>query len=172
MVDLPKGVRFVGFIYCRSRDPRGVMNEHATLARQKAKSLMADSKPTIAEQLASVASTLQQQWTGHAPKAVTVVLSEDTLVITLHDALTPAERALANSTEGAAQVQHFHRQLFAASSESLRQEIKRITGRVVHEATAEVEPATGAIVHAFTTGTVVQVFRLAGSSPGILQEEE
>ena len=33
------------------------------------------------------------------------------------------------------------------------------------EATAEVEPASGAVVHAFTTGALVQVFLLAGDSP-------
>jgi hypothetical protein len=35
----------------------------------------------------------------------------------------------------------------------------------VREATAEIEPASGAVVQAFTTGTVVQVFLLAGSAP-------
>ena len=35
----------------------------------------------------------------------------------------------------------------------------------VREATAEIEPASGAVVHAFTTGTVVQVFLLDGSAP-------
>lgn len=58
-------------------------------------------------------------------------------------------------------MQEFHRQLFSHSSEPLRQEIKRITGRDVREAAAEVEPANGAFVHAFTTGTMVQVFLLA-----------
>jgi hypothetical protein len=47
----------------------------------------------------------------------------------------------------------------------LRQEIKRITGMEVREATAEIEPTSGAVVQAFTTGTVVQVFLLAGSTP-------
>lgn len=58
-------------------------------------------------------------------------------------------------------MQEFHRQLFRSSADGLRKEIKRITGREVHEATAEVEPATGTVVHAFTTGNVVQVFSLA-----------
>jgi uncharacterized protein YbcI len=88
-------------------------------------------------------------------------LSEDTLVITLHDALTPAEKALALTADGAAHVQEFHRQLFLASAGALRSEIKRITGREVREAVAEVEPASGAVVHAFTTGNVVQVFLLS-----------
>lgn len=115
---------------------------------------------TIAEQLAEVASALQFQRTGHAPRAVTVVLSEDTLVVTLHDALTPAERALAESPAGAAQVQDFHRELFASCTEEMRQAIKRITGRDVREAAAEIETATGTVFHAFTTGAMVQMFLL------------
>ena len=120
---------------------------------------------TIAEQVAQVAKALQQQRTGHAPKDVTVVLSEDTLVITMHDALTPAEKALASNSVGASQVQEFHRQLFLASADELRNEIKRITGRDVREAAAEIVPATGTIVHAFTTGHVVKVFLLSEVVP-------
>ena len=52
-----------------------------------------------------------------------VVLSDSTLVVTLHGALSPAEKALAQSPAGAAQGQEFHRQLFASSSDALRQEI-------------------------------------------------
>ena len=59
-------------------------------------------------------------------------------------------------------MQEFHRQLFKDSVGLLRQEIKRITGVAVGEATAEIETTTGAVVHAFTTGTMVQVFQLAG----------
>jgi uncharacterized protein YbcI len=116
---------------------------------------------TLAQQIADVARVFQQQRTGHAPKVVTVVLSEDTLVVTLHEALTPAEKALARSPAGAAQVQEFHRQLFANSTDDMRQAIKRITGRQVREAAAEIETATGTVVHAFTTGAMVQVYLLA-----------
>jgi uncharacterized protein YbcI len=86
-------------------------------------------------------------------------------VITLHGALSPAEKALAQTADGAAQVEEFHRQLFTNSFDSLRQEIKKITGVEVREAAAEVESTTGTVVKAFTTGTVVQVFLLAGSVP-------
>ena len=92
---------------------------------------------------------------------MTVVLGDETLVITLHGALSPAERALAQTPEGAAQVQDFHRQLFNDSADWLRQEIKRITGVEVREAKAEIETKTGTVVQVFTTGTVVQVFLLA-----------
>ena len=118
--------------------------------------------PTMAEQVAQAVSAFQQRQTGYAPKAVTVVLSEDTVVVTLHEALSPAEKALARTPEGAVQVQEFHRQLFKNSADLLRQEIKRITGVAVGEAAAEIETTTGAVVHAFTSGTMVQVFQLAG----------
>ena len=122
---------------------------------------MNDAEKAMAEQIAQVAIGYQKEQTGHAPASVTVVLNEDTLVITMHDALTPAEKALATNPAGAAQVQEFHRQLFHSSAEAMRKEIQRITGREVREAAAEVEPASGTVVHAFTTGNVVQVFLLS-----------
>jgi uncharacterized protein YbcI len=136
---------------------------------------MIKPESTMAQQIAQAASVFEQQRTGNTPKSVTVVLSDTTLVITLHGALSEAETALAKSPEGAAQIQDFHRQLFANASDSLRQEIKRITGVEVREATAEVEPATGTVVGVFTTGSTVQVYLLAdavsaenwsGSDPG------
>jgi hypothetical protein len=63
---------------------------------------------------------------------------------------------------------HRFRAAAHGSSDSLRQEINqinRITGMKVREATAELEPASGAVVQAFTTGTVVQVFLLGGEAP-------
>jgi len=126
---------------------------------------MLKTDSTMAQQIALVASAFEQERTGHVPKAVTVVLSADTLVVTLHGALSPAEKALAKTPAGAAQVQEFHRQLFTDSSDTLRQEIRRITGVEVREATAEVETTTGTVVQVFTTGTMVQVFLLAHSVP-------
>jgi uncharacterized protein YbcI len=118
-------------------------------------------KLTMAQQVAQAASAFQQQRTGHAPAVVTAVLSGVTLVVTLHEALSPAEKALAQSPSGAAQVQEFHRQLFACSADSLRQEIEWITGVEVCEAAAEIPTAAGAVSRALPTGTMVQVFLLA-----------
>src|SRR5277367_4623852 len=92
---------------------------------------MHQSTKNMAEQIAQAATAFQQQRTGHEPKSVSVVLSGETLVVTLHGALSPAEQAMAQSPEGAAKVQEFHRQLFLNSSDTLRQEIKRITGMEV-----------------------------------------
>jgi len=122
---------------------------------------MAESSSTVAKRIARAAIAFEQQRTGHVPRSATVVLSDDTLVITLHGALSPAEQALAKTPEGITQLQEFHRELFANASGSLRQEIERITGVEVREATAEVEPATATVVKVFPSGTVVQVFLLA-----------
>jgi uncharacterized protein YbcI len=74
---------------------------------------------------------------------VSAVLSEDTLVVTLHRALSPAETALAGTPAGTAKVEELHRQLFDTASAPLREEIKQITGAEVSEATAEIDPASG-----------------------------
>jgi uncharacterized protein YbcI len=120
-------------------------------------------KTTMAQQVAQAVSAFQQERTGHTPQSVTVVLGEGTLVVTLHGALSPAEKALAQSPTGAAQVQDFHRQLFANSADSLRRKIRQITGVEVRDAAAEVEPASGTVVHAFASGTMVQIFLMASA---------
>ena len=117
---------------------------------------------TVNEQLAQAVRKFHQQQTGHVPKDVTVALNEDTLVVTLHEAFSPAERALAQSHEGAAKLRELHQQLFRSSVGLLQQEIETITGRKIREAAAEIDPGTGSVVHTFTTGTTVQVFLLDG----------
>jgi uncharacterized protein YbcI len=121
---------------------------------------------SMAKQIARAASEFEKQRTGQAPQSVTVVLSDHTLVITVHGALSRAERELAKSPAGAAQVQEFHRQLFLSSCGPLRQAIERITGVSVREGAEEVEPASGTVVQVFSTGTLVQVFLLAGHVEG------
>ena len=96
------------------------------------------SNSTMSKQIAEAAMASELKRTGHAPQSVTVVLTENTLVITLHGSLSEAEKAVAKNPVGAAQVQEFHKQLFANSSDWLREEIKRITGVAVREATAEI----------------------------------
>jgi uncharacterized protein YbcI len=129
------------------------------------KNAMNYSTPTMAEQIAQAATAFQQQRTGRAPKSVNVVVSGDTLVITLQGALSPAEQLMAQSPEGAAKVAEFHRELFQSASDTLRAEIKRITKVDVRQADADVEPNKGAVVQVFPTGTMVQVFLLTHPLP-------
>ena len=133
---------------------------------------MDEVKLTMAQQIARAAGAFQQQRTGRVPTSVTVVLSGDTLVVTLHDALTPAEQEMAKSPAGAARIQDFHRRLFSDSVDPLRQEIMKITGIEVRETAAEVDTTTGTVVHAFTNGTMVQVFLLARGMSQIAWDAE
>ena len=117
---------------------------------------------SMAQQIAQTAIAFEKQRLGRKPSSVTVVLGGDTLVITMHGVLSPAEKALAASPAGAAKLQEFHQQLFQLSSDPLRQAIKRITGLEICE--DDKNNATAA-VQVFSVGTVVQVFLLAGRLP-------
>ena len=117
---------------------------------------------SMAQQIAQTAIAFEERRLGRKPKSVTVVLGGDTLVITMHGVLSPAERTLAASPEGAAQLQEFHQQLFKFSSDPLRREIKRITGLEICESAKD---KAAAAVQVFAVGTVVQVFLLAGRLP-------
>jgi uncharacterized protein YbcI len=155
-----RGFHHAGF-FCQTAPISVGRKGFDTFARKK--SGMSNSQSTMAKEIAQAAVEYERKATGHSPKSVTVVLGEDTLVVTLHGALTPAEMAMAQSPEGAARMQEFHRRLFDTSSKPLWQQIERITGVDVREAAAEVEPETGGIVKTFATGTVIQVFILASA---------
>ena len=123
---------------------------------------MTQFETSIAKQVAQAAAICHLERTGQACESVAVVLSGDTLVVTLHGALSPAEKTLAGTTEGAGRLQEFHRRLFASALDPLREQIKKIVGAEVLEATAEIEAAKGTVVQVFTTGTMVHVFLLSG----------
>ena len=122
---------------------------------------MTELESSVAKQVAKAAASCHLDRTGQAPESVAVVLSGDTLVVTLHGALSRAERALALTEEGATTVSDFHRRLFASALDPLRERIREILGTQVLEARAEVEASKGTVVQVFTTGTMVQVFLLA-----------
>src|SRR5881409_3451046 len=86
--------------------PAFFRSRRRTITTARGANTMNDSKSTMAQQIAQAAIAFEQRRTGnHVPKSVTVVLSEGTLVITLHEALSPAEKVLAMTPEGAAQMQ-------------------------------------------------------------------
>src|SRR5687768_5498547 len=58
------------------------------------------SEALMAQEISRVATAYETERTGLAPRSVTAVLSDETPVITLHNALTPAEKPLALSTNG------------------------------------------------------------------------
>jgi uncharacterized protein YbcI len=125
---------------------------------------MTEFETSIARQVAQAAVTCHLDRTGQAPDSVAVVLSGDTLVVTLHGALSLAERTMAKTEAGAAKVQEFHGQLFSNSLDPFCKQVKEILGTEVLEAKAVVDPGTGTVMQVFTkgTGTMVQMFLLDG----------
>jgi uncharacterized protein YbcI len=119
---------------------------------------------TMAQQIAQAAGAFEQQRTGQVSREVTAVLIGETLVITLHGALSRAEKIMAETAEGAAQVREFHRVLFDASSESLRLEIERITGVEVRQGNSK-DSSAGTIVPLFEADALVQMFVLTSKLP-------
>jgi uncharacterized protein YbcI len=122
---------------------------------------MDPSQGTIGEKVGRAARAFEKLRTKHGRNWVAVFMNEDAVVIALHGSLTAAEKTLAQSPAGAAQVWEFHRDLFADVSATLFQKIKSITGMIVRDVIAEIEPTTGGVVQLFTTDTVGEEFLLA-----------
>ena len=133
---------------------------------------MHETDSAMAKHIAQAAMAFEQQATGRLPGAVTVVLSDDTVVATLRGTFSPAETALAQSAEGAAHLRELHRQLFTTASDPLRQQISKITGVKVREATAEVETSTGTVVQVFTLAQAVPAGTWSGSGSDSLPQEK
>jgi uncharacterized protein YbcI len=112
------------------------------------------------KQLAEIAGVQQELRTGHTPKQVDVAFAGDALVMILHDALTTAEKKVSQDPHAASQLKAFHRELFLSSSNTMNQEIARVTGRTVRETVGEMETESGSLVYAAATGVMIQVYML------------
>jgi len=118
---------------------------------------------TIGERIARAAHAFELRRTKHGRKWAAIFMNEKTIVIALHGSLTDAEKALAQNAAGVAEVQEFHRQLFADVSALLLRKIKSITGMDVRHSSGEIDSTTGRVVHLFTTDTVGENFPRAPS---------
>jgi len=88
----------------------------------------------MAEPIGRAASASQERGTDRVPYSVAVDLGDDTLVITLHEVFSPAEKTLPQAGTDAAQMQEIYRQFIADASASLRQHMKRLADERVPEA--------------------------------------
>lgn len=132
------------------------MNTH-TQARECQCPQISGSADSITDQIAQGVWDFELERTGYAPEAVSVVLNNDILVIKRHRALAPAERFLAATDDW---LHGFPRDRLISPSDTIWQDIERITGREFYECTAETEHFASNIQHVFATGALVQVFRL------------
>ena len=132
---------------------------------------MKQSQGTIGPKIARAARAFEKRRTMHGRKWVPVFMNEDTIVIAVHGFLTAAEKALAQSPAGAAQVREFHRRLFTNVSAPLHRKTKKISGMEVRDTTAEIEPTTGGAVHVLSRATTQRIPRrqlaaACGNEPG------
>jgi uncharacterized protein YbcI len=122
-------------------------------------SLETDFPDSLTDQIAQAVWDFELKLAGESPRVVSVVLSHDILVIKRHRELVPADR-LVQKTDSRRHQSFRHRAL--VMTDSLWQDIERITGKQLKECTCEIVPgASAAIQKASLTGMLVQVFRLA-----------
>ncbi|MBI3466940.1 MAG: DUF2294 family protein [Planctomycetes bacterium] len=110
---------------------------------------MDEPSSRMAKQIGQAASDYEYERTGHRPTSVTVVLTGDTLVVSLPGVMSRVEMDLAKNPAGAACVREFHRQVFANSCGPLRQAIESVTGVKVREGRSELWTETGKVVQMF-----------------------
>jgi len=80
------------------------------------------------------ASSFQAQRMDRVPHSVAIDLGDDTLVITLEEVHSPAEKALPGAGADAAHVQEAYRQFIAGALSSMRQHLKGLAEEIVPEA--------------------------------------
>src|SRR5688572_13208469 len=127
---------------------------------------MDETGSTRAQQIARAAVAFERERTGHPPRWVAVALAGDTVVVTLHGALPPAEQALAQTPAGAALLREFHREVFAGACGPLREEVGRVAGAEVREASADLEGAADTMVLIFLLRGAVPAETWGGAPPG------
>ncbi len=113
---------------------------------------MTETTSTIAQEVARAAIAFQREATGIAPESCTVLMGEQTLVVTLQDALSLAEKQMASTPEGAARVNEFHQRLFQASAADLHRDLQRILGVEIRESSIEMETSAGRFIEVFPSG--------------------
>jgi len=134
--------------------------------------LMNETDSAMAKQIARAAAAFERRTTGRVPGTVTVVLSEDAVIITLRGTFSPAEAEIAKSGKSAAQLRELHRSLFTTACEPLRREIRQITGVEVREATVEVEPSTGTVLQVFSLAQPVTPGAWSGSGSDSMPQDK
>lgn len=122
---------------------------------------MENADTIMARRVARAACDFDQRLTGRVAQFVTAVLTDDTLVVSIHGVLSPSEHRRAASRSGAAEVREQHCRQLADSLGALRQHIKQAIGLDVCGATAEIEGASGLLVKTFTTSTGVALYLAA-----------
>lgn len=126
-----------------------------------------DDLNRLARQVAQAAGTFENMLLHRVPKSVSVVASEEWMVVHLQEEFDSVERRLATAGDGRQRVEEFHRFLFESSLESLRSHVRRATGVMLRGAVAHVDTDTCMVLKTFSTHPSVDLFVLGNSVPGL-----
>jgi uncharacterized protein YbcI len=126
-----------------------------------------DDLNRLARQVAQATGTFENMLLHRVPKSVSVVASEEWMVVHLHEDFDAVERRMATAGDGRQRVEEFHRFLFESSLESLRSHVRRATGVMLRGAVAHVDTDSCMVLKTFSTHPSVDLFVLGGSVPGL-----
>ena len=121
----------------------------------------------LARQVAQAAGSFEHGLLGRAPTSVTVVAAGGWMVVNVHEVFSAFERRLARDEAGRARVRHFHRRLFDATADALREHVRVSTGVTLRGGLAHVDTATGSVLKTFTTNPAVELFLLGQGLPAL-----
>jgi uncharacterized protein YbcI len=119
----------------------------------------------VARRVAHAVGGFEHRLLGRVPSSVTVVVKDDSMVLTVCETFSPMERRLARTDEGRERLRAFHRFLFSATRDAFREHVREHTGIDLCGALAHVDADAGSIFKTFTTGADIECFLLGDALP-------
>jgi uncharacterized protein YbcI len=92
----------------------------------------------------------EQEFMGRGPEDVKAFILKDLVLIRLKGVLTPAERQLANNTDGIEMVKAMRQNLISQGREKLSQQLSEITGATVTGLFTDIDTQIGERVIVFS----------------------
>jgi len=117
------------------------------------------SRQRLSRRIAQAAGTFEHLLMHRAPTSITIVASDTSLVLTIHESFSPAERRLAaDGANGLERVSEYHHSLFDNSLDSLCRHVRTFSGVELCGAAAHVDARTGSVLKTLTTRAAVDTF--------------
>lgn len=112
-----------------------------------------DEQERLRQQIAAAVSDFQRTQMAVSCESVAVDFHDETLVVTLRGATSPAERDYARNREARELLEKFYHQLFEVIKPILEARIQEITRRQVQRSRLDIDPESGTgVILATLTG--------------------
>jgi hypothetical protein len=113
----------------------------------------------LSRRIAQAAGSFEHLLMHRAPASITIVATDQSLVLTIHEPFSPAERRLAaDGGSGLSRVAEYHRSLFDNSLDALCRHVRLLSGVELHGAAIHVDARTGSVLKTLTTKAAVDTF--------------